>query len=216
MYSKSNTFRVMYRFAKQYYDEVMILSAKYGLIRDDEVIEPYDLMIVSAGYASKDSTPVLTEKEKIIWAEKVAQNPVWELYEIIDLHIGDEYYRPLEGKIRGNKISLPTNLGILAQRYKELYKRWETGARDFELLTEQRKSPWEEEMKAPRMWYHPIFGQHASENVYEAARYAKQFDPLVDMPTMQMVIQGRCKHHKGWTIDDSIKPILKGKVWKIE
>jgi hypothetical protein len=215
MYSKSHTFRVMYQFARKYYDAVAILSAKYGLVRDDEIIEPYNLMMAPSGYAAKSDTPVLTEDEKIEWAKKVTQHPIWQQYETIDLHIGDEYYKPLAGKVSGNKISLPTNLGILAQRYKELDKAWANGSRDFDILTEKRKSPWEEEMKAPRWWYHPTFGSHLSENVYEAARYAKQFDPLIDMATFQMVIQGRCAHHKGWVIDQSIKTFFDGVTWRV-
>ncbi len=61
LYSKSNLFRHSINYADLVADEVYILSAKYGLVADDDVIEPYD-------------ETLLTQSAKVIdaWAGKVA------------------------------------------------------------------------------------------------------------------------------------------------
>jgi methionyl-tRNA formyltransferase len=45
MYQPSDLFRKAYGYAVKRYDLVAILSAKYGLLLPDEVIEPYDLTL---------------------------------------------------------------------------------------------------------------------------------------------------------------------------
>lgn len=42
MYSLSPLFRLQSAFVKKHYDAWRILSAKYGLVAPDEIIEPYD------------------------------------------------------------------------------------------------------------------------------------------------------------------------------
>lgn len=99
MYSRNYAFRVMYTYVKRNYDAVAILSARYGLILDTEVIEPYDDVIDS-----------LTEIEKEAWATRVLGNPLWSQYDEIDLHISRAYYTPIEGRVRANKITWSNNL----------------------------------------------------------------------------------------------------------
>ena len=64
MYSPSDIFTKRFAYAKKVTsrDKIFILSAKYGLLRLDDVIEPYDLFLndQSAEYKSK-------------WAEKVIE-----------------------------------------------------------------------------------------------------------------------------------------------
>lgn len=45
MYSASDLFRKAYAYCTKKYDNVAILSAKYGLLFPDEEIEPYDLAL---------------------------------------------------------------------------------------------------------------------------------------------------------------------------
>jgi hypothetical protein len=42
MYSISPLFQKAYSYCKDHYDKVYILSAKYGLLKPDQVIDPYD------------------------------------------------------------------------------------------------------------------------------------------------------------------------------
>lgn len=44
MYMPSSLFRYSYQYAKKYADKVYILSAKHGLLRENMIIEPYDLL----------------------------------------------------------------------------------------------------------------------------------------------------------------------------
>lgn len=60
MYSSSQLFSKAYAYAVTNYDEVMILSAKHGLIDPDTVIEPYDATLNKMG-----------KEERRKWAEGV-------------------------------------------------------------------------------------------------------------------------------------------------
>lgn len=63
MYSESRIFRRAYQYAKLICDEVYILSAKYGLISEEDIIEPYNETL------NKKST-----QERRLWSEKVRLN----------------------------------------------------------------------------------------------------------------------------------------------
>ena len=45
MYQPSHLFKKAYAYCKKTYDQVAILSAKYGLLLPDDEIEPYDLTL---------------------------------------------------------------------------------------------------------------------------------------------------------------------------
>ena len=60
MYSESSRFRLSYQYAKKTSDKIYILSAKYGLISEYEVIKPYN-------EALKDKS----SKERLLWSNNV-------------------------------------------------------------------------------------------------------------------------------------------------
>ena len=60
MYSESSRFRLAYQYAKKTSDKIYILSAKYGLISEYEVIKPYN-------EALKDKS----SKERLLWSNNV-------------------------------------------------------------------------------------------------------------------------------------------------
>ena len=48
LYSKSDLFRKEYRFAKTFADKIYILSAKHGLVDENEVLTPYNQTLCGA------------------------------------------------------------------------------------------------------------------------------------------------------------------------
>jgi len=60
MYSPSTLFRKSYAHAKKTYDVVGILSAKYGFLLPNDVIEPYELTLNK-----------MRRRERLEWAERV-------------------------------------------------------------------------------------------------------------------------------------------------
>lgn len=108
MYSESSRFRLAYNLAKHVADEIYILSAKYGLVPENEIIEPYNETL-------KDKNSY----ERRNWADKIVN----ELQKVSKLDkddfiilAGEIYYEnlllylkylwiPLKGKRQGEWIS---------------------------------------------------------------------------------------------------------------
>ena len=88
LYDESPLFRKSYQYAKQITDKIYILSAKYGLLKDTDVISTYD--------------ETLRNKKKSIkmaWGNKVKQ----QLKDNFDLAntkflilAGNDYFEPIE------------------------------------------------------------------------------------------------------------------------
>ena len=77
MYQASDLFRKAYSYAVGNYDYVSILSARYGLLLPDEVIEPYELTLYS-----------MNNEEQRRWAERVFDQmenklPIDQISEVI-------------------------------------------------------------------------------------------------------------------------------------
>lgn len=60
LYSASTLFSLSYQYAKKNTERIYILSAKYGLVPDDKVIEPYDQTLND-----------MTRGQQLEWARKV-------------------------------------------------------------------------------------------------------------------------------------------------
>lgn len=98
MYLASDLFSKAYAYAVKNYDSVAILSAKYGLLLPDEIIEPYDLTLNS-----------MKSKERKQWATKTftqMKNKL-QLKEItkIYFHAGKKYREYLIPKLEETGIS---------------------------------------------------------------------------------------------------------------
>lgn len=57
----SDRFQSHYKWAKQHCDEVYILSAKHGLVSPQQLLEPYDVNLISLSY-----------EQQILWGQMVA------------------------------------------------------------------------------------------------------------------------------------------------
>ena len=62
LYSKSAYFQKAYRYAKANCDKIYILSPKYDLVEEDQLLEPYE-----------KSLKGMTAKEKAAWSERIFQ-----------------------------------------------------------------------------------------------------------------------------------------------
>ena len=213
MYWKSQLFRSQITFVESRYDNWILLSSEHGLVTQDTILEPYDAYLGSSGVVVTASTRRFTIVEKRVWGIKVAQDLIQyqKEYDTIDAYLSFAYVEHLP-EISGIRFMKVNSGG--AGLFRACHKWKEMAASNLsveehlaqgDLLSSFIKeskvaSVWEEEMRAKRWWYHPEFGSHYSDSVYEMTKYAKQFDPLIDGATFGMVIKGKARQHKGWTL----------------
>ena len=112
MYQPSALFRKAHSYARKQYDQIGILSAKYGFLLPEEKIEPYDLTLKNMG-----------ERAKREWAHSVMRQLEEKLdiaqIESVYIHAGIDYreylipllerkgvsvYVPLEGLSYGPQL----------------------------------------------------------------------------------------------------------------
>lgn len=102
MYQPSSLFRKAYGYATKCYDSVGILSAKYGLLLPEDLIEPYELTLKNMGVRAKRdwSRRVLAQMD-----ERLSLNPGDEVY----IHAGKDYREYLVPGLRRRdlKVHLP-------------------------------------------------------------------------------------------------------------
>lgn len=102
MYLPSNLFSKAYVYCKKNYDQVAILSAKYGLLLPDDPIKPYNLTLNN-----------MRVKERKVWSEKVFEQMKDRLrladYDKVFFHAGKNYREFLSPKLEnmGIKCDVP-------------------------------------------------------------------------------------------------------------
>ena len=108
MYSVSSLFRKSYAYAKEHYDQIAILSAKYGLLLSDDQIEPYDLTL--------KNMPIIQRKE---WADTVFHQIMMRLkldqIKRVFFHTGKEYREYLIPKLE--KLGIQCNIPLEGLSY---------------------------------------------------------------------------------------------------
>jgi len=117
MYSVSVLFRKAFSYATENYDLVGILSAKYGFLLPDDIIEPYELTLKK-----------MERRQRLEWADRVFR----QLQERLELngieraffHVGKEYREFLIPKMEGIGIGCFVPLeGLSFGRQLAWYKR---------------------------------------------------------------------------------------------
>ena len=117
MYLPSNLFSKAYAYCKKRYDQVAILSAKYGLLLPDDPIKPYNLTLNN-----------MDVKQRKVWSERVFEQMKDKLkladYDKVFFHAGKKYRNFLIPKLEnvGIKFEVPLeHIGIGKQLrwYKE-------------------------------------------------------------------------------------------------
>lgn len=112
MYSASDLFQKAYAYCIKKYDCVAILSAKYGLLLLDDIIEPYNLTLnhMSSDEIKRWSNSIFTQMNDRL--ELVSFNKVF-------FHAGKKYRHFLITKLEANGIKCEAplkNLGIGQQK----------------------------------------------------------------------------------------------------
>lgn len=104
MYSKSALFRAGWQYLKKYCDKIYIMSAKYGLLEPEEIIESYN-----------ETLNTKSVRERKIWSYKIIKS----LEEKVDLKNdnfiilgGHNYTQYIRLKIKNYKIPLENIRGI--------------------------------------------------------------------------------------------------------
>ncbi len=88
MYSASELFSKAYAYAKENYNQVVILSAKYGLLFPEDRIEPYDLTLKSM------KAPEVKEWSEMVFKQMQKHLSLKEI-SIICFHAGSKYRKYL-------------------------------------------------------------------------------------------------------------------------
>jgi hypothetical protein len=195
MYSISFQFRHQINFIKEYYDDYLILSSKYGLIPPTKIIEPYKITLAKG--ARLKSVDKLEGEKLNEWVINVKKqfNELKENYDIIDLHISNAYLNPIKDILdtKTKHIKQPVNPGLVKTRYIKMLEIYhKTGKVDLNQIGNPQKS---QDPEIKRWWYHkecePFFGY--------ARHLCKQY-PIVDEGNASRVSRGLNFHTQGWVI----------------
>lgn len=101
MYDDSKLFRTMRDYCMRNYDEYIILSAYYGVLYPDDIIEPYKdtvMFVPNQLLHSGKEYHALNVAEKREWSKKVVNSINWDKYSEINFHCGGyymEFLKPL-------------------------------------------------------------------------------------------------------------------------
>jgi hypothetical protein len=200
MYSISFQFRSQIDFIKKYYDNYAILSSKYGIIYSTTIIKPYEVSLAKGARLKNTSTLLNTELNE--WADNVKKQlyDLSEMYDIIDLHISNQYLKPIKDILNNPKfihIKQPVNPGLVKNRYEEALNNFNQGKKiDLNLIGEKRKS---KDPEVEKWWYHPEL-----ECFYGFARHLCKKYPIVDEGNASRVSRGLNLHTCGWVTDQSL------------
>ncbi len=97
MYDDSPIFRKLRDHVSQKYDRYYILSAYYGILDPDTIIDPYPHTVMFSTIENrKQQAKCLTTAEKEIWAKQVYTTIDWHKYSSITFHTGVYYWQPLK------------------------------------------------------------------------------------------------------------------------
>ncbi len=114
MYSPSDLFTKSYNYAKTHYDKVAILSAKYGLLFPDDMIDPYNKYL-----------PDMKDEDRRKWADGVFHQLIERISlkkgDVVYFHAGMKYREYLIPKLKELKIEVAVPLQGLRFGFQ---KKW--------------------------------------------------------------------------------------------
>lgn len=219
MYMPSYVHRTQLAFVKEYYDAYIILSAVYGVLFPDDIIEPYSVILHTSSTSkalAKNQAVVLSREETKEWAKKVAKHPVFGQYSHVDFHLPLAYWRPLEAYADAMceswyRVAYPQSLITTGHRYEELLHKLQTGEDvDLAMMGKKLVSKFPEQK---RYYYHrnhsPFFGW-ARDLVKEYPKQRLDEGALVRVDKTSVDgerYKHAATHHKGWCCNPKI---LKG------
>ena len=202
MYSKSFVYRAQRNFIKPAYDQYLILSSKYGLIKPDRVIEPYDKSIYKNPSINFTNTEVVEDATSFWIYVEGKLNKLLDLGCEIDFHTSNDYYKPLskEIKTKVNHIKQPKAFGLTQTVYNEAEEMFNNGD-DLDTclthITKKRASKYNEQ---PKWFYHPEFGEYFG----KTSDLHRTYPNDTDEGTLYQLSTFRTKQHKGWVLDKQL------------
>ena len=206
MYDVSFQFRHQVDFIKEYYDDYLILSSKYGLISPKKVIKPYETTLAKGARLKEVDRLEGENLEK--WVKHVKKQFEWlkNNYDQIDLHISNAYLDPIKDVLddKTRHIKQPVNPGLVKNRYIEALDTFKaSGEVNLDEIGQIRKS---KDPEIERWWYHneyePFFG---------FARHLCKKYPIVDEGNATRVSRGLNFQTQGWVIDQALLEQLEKK-----
>ena len=206
MYDVSFQFRHQVDFIKEYYDDYLILSSKYGLISPKKVIKPYETTLAKGARLKEVDRLEGENLEK--WVKHVKKQFEWlkNNYDQIDLHISNAYLDPIKDVLddKTRHIKQPVNPGLVKNRYIEALDTFKaSGKVNLDGIGQIRKS---KDPEIERWWYHneyePFFG---------FARHLCKKYPIVDEGNATRVSRGLNFQTQGWVIDQALLEQLEKK-----
>lgn len=112
LYSASTLFSLSYQYAKKHADKIYILSAKYGLVAENQILEPYNRSLIE-----------MSRQQQLSWANSVLQALHKECNIVSDsfvLFAGNTYCRDLVQHLPNH--NLPLNGLRMGERMAHLKK----------------------------------------------------------------------------------------------
>jgi len=214
MYSVSFQFRSQISFIKEYYDDYAILSTKYGIIYPTSIIDPYEMSLSSGARLKDTSTLSSIELKQWIISVLTQFELLGEIYDVVDLHISNQYLKPIESILENPKfthIKQPVNPGLVKNRYDEALEKYiKNEPLLLSTIGQKRKS---KDPEVEKWWYHP-----ENEPFLGFSRHLKKQYPNVDEGNATMVSRGINPHTCGWVVDKGLIPKLyktKSGQWRI-
>ena len=102
MYWPSILFRSQVAFVEARYDNWVVVSSKYGVVQQDQIIEPYDAFVGSSGLVVKETTKKYTAAEKRARGNRVSQEIEMLGYDQVDYFISNSYANLFPRNVSGS------------------------------------------------------------------------------------------------------------------
>lgn len=213
MYSKSYVFRAQTEFFKPNYDSYYILSAKFGLITPDYVMDPYNESVMEDGQTHFKTTHVgnWSKETKKEWTTKVT-NQISDLLELKDVtevhfHVTGTYWNPIKKFFENHPkvvyIKQQQNPPTAQKQYIYALQKTQNGEplnNTLEFLSTLVQG----KPESDKWFYHP-----EEESIFGKTKDVKYVHPeWVDMGGLHRVSMSRSKQHKGWVIHKFLLPFL--------
>ena len=185
-------------FVESKYDKWYILSAKYGLISPNDIIEPYNISFKKDKrfLNHHDTTELVNIKE---WSKQVVEQ-VNNLDGCIHFHLGDDYFKPFD-KLNYYRVKQLPNHCLTAQRYKQSLHIDNLEEALDNIIKPIPKNP-EEDV----WWYHPIYEPFFGKSYELWKLYYKE--TKLNQLDLKKVNWDRIKQHNGFTKDKSLLKTL--------
>ena len=204
MYSISFVYRAQREFFIEGYDDYYIISSKYGIIHNSQIIEPYNMTVFkNPNIKGSFSTTDKHKDEQSFW-QLVNKQLKWMISKDckIHFHSSKDYFNPLDSDIKEyiKYVKQPVAFGSTKNIYNkatEMFKNGSSLDSCLEFITSKHPSKYNEVAK---WFYHPIFGKYHG----KATDLNRNYPDVTDLGCLYQLSTNRMKQHKGWVIDEKL------------